>query len=270
MSKLLIHEPPLQVLPSLAEKIGLNEAIVLQQLHYWIENKKSKGREHNGFKWVFNTYADWQQDNFPFWSIATIQRIFASLEEQKIIVSEQIDKQKHDMTKFYRIAYDELDKLEHTNLVSSKTPHRDDVNKNTETTAKNTRNNSKETAAAVSQFNMNASKTKANTILCNVTTFAHLSDGLREKEETVYQLLQTYPEKDVITALQDARSEWVKCRRKDNNKQYSVLNPAWVDWAVAHLAGETPWEAVDDATKKEKSLMSATGKSLKEVREELG
>ena len=106
--------------------------------------------------------------------------------------------------------------------------------------------------------------------MCNVTGYAFLPDGLRPKTEAVYQLLQTYPESEVITALQDARSEWVKCRRKDNNKQYSVLNPAWVDWAVAHLAGETPWEAVDDATKKEKSLMSATGKSLKEVRKELG
>ncbi len=30
MSKLLIHEAPLQILPTLALKLGLNEAIVLQ------------------------------------------------------------------------------------------------------------------------------------------------------------------------------------------------------------------------------------------------
>ncbi len=30
MSKLLIHEAPLQILPTLAVKFGLNEAIVLQ------------------------------------------------------------------------------------------------------------------------------------------------------------------------------------------------------------------------------------------------
>ena len=34
MSNLLTQEPPLQVLPSLAVAIGLNEAIVLQQVHY--------------------------------------------------------------------------------------------------------------------------------------------------------------------------------------------------------------------------------------------
>jgi hypothetical protein len=34
MSKLLIDEPPLQVLPTLAVRLGLEEAIFLQQLHY--------------------------------------------------------------------------------------------------------------------------------------------------------------------------------------------------------------------------------------------
>jgi hypothetical protein len=31
---LLIEEPPMQVLPSLAAAIGLEEALFLQQLHY--------------------------------------------------------------------------------------------------------------------------------------------------------------------------------------------------------------------------------------------
>ena len=36
MGNLLINEPPLQVLPSLAAKIGLDNAIFIQQLHYWL------------------------------------------------------------------------------------------------------------------------------------------------------------------------------------------------------------------------------------------
>lgn len=38
-AQLLINEPPLQVLPTLAKTIGLNEAIVLQQVHYWLNPK---------------------------------------------------------------------------------------------------------------------------------------------------------------------------------------------------------------------------------------
>ena len=95
---LLISEPPLQVLPSLAEKIGLNEAIVLQQLHYWIQNTKSKGKIINGEKWIYNSYSDWKE-NFPFWSERTIQRIFINLE--KIGVVKSFQKNSYDREKYY-------------------------------------------------------------------------------------------------------------------------------------------------------------------------
>ena len=108
MSKnLLIQEPPLQVLPSLAKLVGLNEAIVIQQLHYWLENK-SVGVEIEGFRWVYNTYEKWQEDNFPFWSIPTIQRIFSGLEKDGLIISGQFEKSNYDRKKYYRIDYEKL------------------------------------------------------------------------------------------------------------------------------------------------------------------
>jgi DNA-binding PadR family transcriptional regulator len=112
MNKLLINESPIQVLPQLAKVIGLNEAIVLQQVHYWIENKKNKGYKRNGYKWVYNTYEKWQEDNFPFWSTRTIQRIFLKLEDLGLIISEQFSKQDYDQKKYYRINYDKLNEIE--------------------------------------------------------------------------------------------------------------------------------------------------------------
>lgn len=82
MSRLLINEPPLQVLPSLAVKIGLQEAIVLQQVHYWLQAAKPK----NGERWVYNTYEQWAEQ-FPFWSPEAIRKIFKSLRDQGLIVS---------------------------------------------------------------------------------------------------------------------------------------------------------------------------------------
>ena len=134
-SSLLINEPPLQVLPSLAKAIGLNEAIITQQLHYWLENPKA-GVERNGFKWIFNTYDEWQE-NFPFWSVSTIQRIFISLEGKKIVISAQLDAKSRDMRKYYRLDYDYLDTLQDINLTSSNASHWDDVKGNTETTTEN-------------------------------------------------------------------------------------------------------------------------------------
>ena len=133
-SSLLINEPPLQVLPSLAKAIGLNEAIVTQQLHYWLENPKA-GITRFGHRWIYNTYDEWLE-NFPFWSIPTIQRTFASLEKKGVIISAQLEKRNRDMRKFYRIDYDQLEKMEYINLIRSTISNRYDVKGNTETTTK--------------------------------------------------------------------------------------------------------------------------------------
>lgn len=119
MSKLLIQESPLTFQPSLAVAIGINEAIVLQQVHYWINNSKNKGYEQDGFKWVYNTYAEWKETNFPFWSENTIQRTFASLEEKGLIVSIQPMRGKYDRTKYYRIDHTKMELFEDTKLVRS-------------------------------------------------------------------------------------------------------------------------------------------------------
>jgi hypothetical protein len=106
-SKLLIDEAPLQVLPSLAALVGLNEAIVLQQLHYWI--CKSENR-HDGRLWVYNTYEQWQAQFF-FWSIATIQRVFTSLEKQGVVLARRLEVQEWNQRKWYTIDYEALNRL---------------------------------------------------------------------------------------------------------------------------------------------------------------
>ncbi len=135
MSKLLINEPPLQVLPSLAVAIGLNEGIALQQLHYLLDNPKV-GVVRDGFKWVFFTHDEWREWSFPFWSISTIARVWLSLEGMNLVISAQLDAASRDMRKYYRIDYEAL---EHVNLESSKTPHRRDVKGNTENHSENER-----------------------------------------------------------------------------------------------------------------------------------
>ena len=100
MNKLLIPEPPLQILPQLACTIGLNEAIIVQQLHYWSLKAKDG--------WVYNTYEQWHEQ-FPFWSVITIKRTFLKLEQDGIVVSRQ--SKSTNRKKFYRIDYEKLDNV---------------------------------------------------------------------------------------------------------------------------------------------------------------
>lgn len=110
MSKLLIQEPPLQVLPSLAVKIGLEEAIAAQQIHYML-NAKYKVVEREGDLWVEMSYTEWQKV-FPFWSTQKIGRVFRSLEEQGIVESQQFRVGDWDMRKAYRLNYAAIEALE--------------------------------------------------------------------------------------------------------------------------------------------------------------
>ncbi|MFB9770116.1 conserved phage C-terminal domain-containing protein [Lactiplantibacillus modestisalitolerans] len=104
MGNLLISEPPLQVLPSLANKIGLNEAIVLQQFHYWLIRSNN---ERDGHKWIYNSYTSWHKQ-FPFWSMNTLKRAILSLEQDEYLISGNYNKAGFDKTKWYRINYGKL------------------------------------------------------------------------------------------------------------------------------------------------------------------
>lgn len=104
VSNLLISEPPLQVLPSLAVKVGLNEAIILQQFHYWLQRSNNI---RDGNKWIYNSYPKWGEQ-FPFWSLSTLKRAITSLEDQGYLISGNYNVAGFDKTKWYRIDYEKL------------------------------------------------------------------------------------------------------------------------------------------------------------------
>ncbi|WPF86583.1 DnaD domain protein [Staphylococcus aureus] len=149
MTKLLIDDYPIQVLPKLAELIGLNEAIVLQQIHYWLNNSKHK---YDGKTWIFNSYPEWQKQ-FPFWSLITIKRTIYSLEKQNLLLIGNYNKAKFDKTKWYTINYQTIEGMirpSYQNDTTSVSKRDDGVYQNdttntidyTETPSETTSNNS--------------------------------------------------------------------------------------------------------------------------------
>ncbi len=109
----LLDEYPLLVFPSLATALGLNESIVLQQVHYWLEiNKKSAKQDKfiDGRWWAYNSYSGWNE-NFPFWSDKTIRRTVFNLETIGVLLSANHNSDKRDRTKWYSIDYERLDEI---------------------------------------------------------------------------------------------------------------------------------------------------------------
>ncbi|RIW46546.1 hypothetical protein D3H36_15690 [Escherichia coli] len=126
---LLFAERPLVINTQLAMKIGLNEAIVLQQLHYWLRDTNS-GMECDGVRWIYNTTEQWLEQ-FPFWLESTLKRAFASLKTLGLLRCEKLNKSKRDMTNFYTINYGSelLDGGKLSESIGSKWP--DDLTENT-------------------------------------------------------------------------------------------------------------------------------------------
>lgn len=101
--KLLIPEEPLVVLPTLACAVGLNEAVFLQQLHYWSARKKA---DDNGETWVFNTFAEWMAQMPWITSRKTFQRMVDRLASAGYIEVRQPNGS--DRTYHYRLIYESL------------------------------------------------------------------------------------------------------------------------------------------------------------------
>ncbi|SFB19518.1 MULTISPECIES: hypothetical protein [unclassified Bacillus (in: firmicutes)] len=115
MSKLLISGRPVMIIPELALKLGLHEAVVLQQIHYWLCSSK---HVIEGRKWIYNTYKEWH-NQMPFWSESTIKRTIRSLEKQGFLLTGNWNSLKIDKTKWYTIDYERVVELQNSDMESS-------------------------------------------------------------------------------------------------------------------------------------------------------
>lgn len=95
---------PQLIIPELAKSVGLEEAIVIQQLHYWLHNS---GKLFEDTLWIYNSFNEWSKQ-FAYWSISKIKRVFYSLEAKGLIISKKLNASKHDHTKWYTIEYNKV------------------------------------------------------------------------------------------------------------------------------------------------------------------
>jgi hypothetical protein len=116
----LENEHSIPLYPAVALAFGVQGAIIIQQIRYWMKNYRlaenklpSEDRLHyeRGRWWVYNTYEQWQRDNFGFWSQRTIQRQINKLESIGVLLSAEFNQSSGDRTKWYTIDFDKMDIL---------------------------------------------------------------------------------------------------------------------------------------------------------------
>jgi len=95
--------PSLQLWPELACEIGVDEAIFVAQLDYWLARS---GKEREGFSWIYNTLAEWLEQ-FPFWKQTKLHRVTESLKAKGVIITTAaFNDSGSDRTLWYRLNFD--------------------------------------------------------------------------------------------------------------------------------------------------------------------
>jgi hypothetical protein len=103
LSKLLVpDDKPVITCFELARDIGLEKAVIVQQMHYFLLNK-ANGKVIPGRKgrWLYNTYGQWHQ-LFPWMSMMTLRRRFRELEQGEWIQSCQPER-RVSRRKYYQL-----------------------------------------------------------------------------------------------------------------------------------------------------------------------
>lgn len=106
--KLLVDGRQLFLSQDLAIRIGIEEALFIQQLYYRLE---TQGVEKEGHIWYRQTYQGWARQ-CPQWNIRKIKRLVMKLERYQIIISSnKFNSFKTDRSKWYRIDYGKIDQI---------------------------------------------------------------------------------------------------------------------------------------------------------------
>lgn len=88
----------------LAQRYGLDEAIMLHNFAYWVQkNTLDRRNIHNGRAWTYNSQ-DALTEWFPFWTRRQIQRILKSLEDQGVVIKDQFNENRMNRTMWYSLA----------------------------------------------------------------------------------------------------------------------------------------------------------------------
>lgn len=88
----------------LAQRYGVNGAIFLHAMAFWIAKNQANGRHfHEGRTWTYNTLEALAK-LFPFWTRRQVERIVAKLKEDGVLLTGNFSQDKTDRTVWYALA----------------------------------------------------------------------------------------------------------------------------------------------------------------------
>ena len=89
--------------PNIAEEYGVNSAILLQNIAFWIEKNQANDKNYiEGYYWTYSSIKAFQE-LFPYLTARAISTALQKLEDGGIIITGNHNKSAYDRTKWYAI-----------------------------------------------------------------------------------------------------------------------------------------------------------------------
>lgn len=110
----LMKDIAIPVYPMLAKALGINEAIVIQQIYYHMSLKASSNTSNHFYEgrwWVYNSYQQWCDNHFPWLTPRSLQNIMIALEKKGILLTMQSLGNRWDRRKWYSLDLKVLEAL---------------------------------------------------------------------------------------------------------------------------------------------------------------
>lgn len=199
---------------AIAQELGVNAAIVINNLQFWIKKNEANGKHlHDGRYWTFNSNRAWKE-LFPFWTENQIRKILDDLVTKDIIIKGNYNELKYDRTLWYAFSDNGNSICEKTQMKVGNIPNRSEQNhepipdKNTDIKPdKNTdRDNTSETTdiQIISECESTATEIKPEKI--------DLNEIVAEFNRIVIRLPR-------VTALTDKRRKLINARLNEYGRE---------------------------------------------------
>jgi hypothetical protein len=191
----------------LAEKYGIEEAIILHNLAFWIiKNRVNNKHFHDGFYWTYNSVSAFSE-LFPYMSRDKIKRHINNLISLGILQTGNYNENKYDHTLWYAIADESIMRI--YTIDCAKSPNRvDEIAKSTNTD--------------INTNNKPYNKGEVSPSLEEVQSFANLINMTNEEAEAFfhhYEAVDWMMGRVKIKSWTNALQKW-----RLRNKRYDAEN----------------------------------------------
>ena len=89
--------------PIIAEQYGVDEAVFIQNVYFWIEKNQSENIEFfDGEQWLYCSVADFSK-KLPFWTTRQIERMIKKLENEGALKIGKFNKNSYDRTRWFSL-----------------------------------------------------------------------------------------------------------------------------------------------------------------------